>query len=55
MYVVVFRYNISDFIDILRKITKYDANDDGINDVNNDVNNDVIWRQNLQIDYFNIN
>jgi cell fate (sporulation/competence/biofilm development) regulator YmcA (YheA/YmcA/DUF963 family) len=41
--VVVFRSNITDFMDILRKIT------------NNDVNNDVMWRQNWQIDYFEIN
>jgi len=32
--VIVFRSNITDFMDILRKIT------------NNDVNNDVMWRQN---------
>ena len=38
-----FRSNITDFMDILRKIT------------NNDVNNDVMWRQNWKIDYFDIN
>jgi hypothetical protein len=40
--VVVFRSIISNFIDILRKKTK------------NDVNNDVIWRQNWEIDYLDI-
>jgi len=41
--VVVCRSNITDFMEILRKMP------------NNDVNNDVLWRQNGQIDYFNIN
>ena len=38
-----FRANITDFMDILRKMP------------NNNVNNDVMWRQNRQIDYLNIN
>ena len=40
--VVVFRSIVNNFIDILRKMTK------------NDVNNDVIWRQNWEIDYLDM-
>ena len=38
VYGEVFNSNITDFMDILRKIP------------NNDVNNDVLWRQNGQTD-----
>ena len=40
--VVVCRSIISNYIDILRKITK------------NDVNNDVMWSQKWEIDYFDM-